>query len=353
MKYAFSGYVKLGTDCYREHRGLDFEQLATGRIFQHRPGVTISQQDNTEEALETANGAQLHYDACYAAATEWKHCLGVSTLTLQKLIGMTGDTFGRRQRIRQFDSIAMTAPVFGGDTLYAETEVLSLEQPPQDAAAGTARLLTKGINQNGTVVAKIEYTVQLFRAGKHPLDPQEAARIDDGSAKFSSHAVVGDGIYRESRGIYFEDFKVGERFEHRPGKTFGAEECRLHALRSLDLMACHSDAEYNRLYGGGRQPVTEAFLLGAVTALSTRTFGKVVANLGWQSISLPVATYAGDSIYASSTILALRESASRPDQGIVRALTEAFNTNGDCVCRYERSFLVYKSGMGPYADGGY
>ena len=71
-EFAFSAYVKVGENRYRERYGLDFEDFEVGQVFQHRPGITISQQDNVEETVDTLNQAMLHFDANYAAQTEWK-----------------------------------------------------------------------------------------------------------------------------------------------------------------------------------------------------------------------------------------------------------------------------------------
>ena len=73
----------------------------------------------------------LHFDAANAAQTERKKNLGVSTLTLQVVIGMTSKTFGKKVRISRFDDIAMTHPVYGGDTLYAGSEILGKEEYPE------------------------------------------------------------------------------------------------------------------------------------------------------------------------------------------------------------------------------
>ena len=77
--------------------------------------------------MDTLNGAMLHYDAHYAAATAWQRPLMVSTLTLQRLVGMTSKTYGRRRAILGFDDITMNGPLFGGDTLYAESEILDVD----------------------------------------------------------------------------------------------------------------------------------------------------------------------------------------------------------------------------------
>src|SRR5271170_7428100 len=131
-----SAYDRLGDHRYRERTGLDLEDFVPGQRFRHRPGVTLSQQDNADEALETLNAAMLHYDAQYAAATTWGRPLMVSTLVLQRIIGMAAKTYGNRRAILGFAEIVLTAPVFGGDTLYAESEVLDCAPGP-DAAYGS------------------------------------------------------------------------------------------------------------------------------------------------------------------------------------------------------------------------
>ncbi|MEQ9122385.1 MAG: MaoC family dehydratase, partial [Alphaproteobacteria bacterium] len=88
-------YVRLGADRYRERFGLSFEDLHEGMHIRHRPGVDVSQQDNHEDAVDLINNAQLHFDSHYAAQTEWKNPLGVSTMTVQRLLGMTSRTWYR------------------------------------------------------------------------------------------------------------------------------------------------------------------------------------------------------------------------------------------------------------------
>lgn len=350
----FRAYVKVGQNHYREHFGLDFEQFEVGQIFHHRPGVTISQQDNAEEALDTINSAQLHYDEHYASQTEWKHCLGVSTMTLQKAIGMTSKTFWRKSKIVEFVDIAMTHPVFGEDTLYATTEITGKEEYPKDPNVGLLTAITKCLNQKNDEVAKIEYKILIYKSGKHPLEITNGLqRGGVESPKFASHKLLEDGSYMETIGIYFEDLEPGEKYDHRPGKTFSEEENRLHSLRSVELCPQYTDNHYNATYSNNKMLIAEPFLVGVLTALTTRTFDRVVANLGWNNIKLLEPVYAGDTIYASSTILDKRESKSRPSQGIMHVQSEAYNQHGALVCSYERHFLIYRKGMGPYKNAGY
>lgn len=350
----FRNYVKIAENHYLEHFGLDFEQFAVGQVFQHRPGLTVSQDDNAHEALDTINNAQLHYDAFYASKTEWKNCLGVSTMTLQKVIGMTSKTFGRKAKIIEFEDIAMTHPVFGGDTLYAESEIVALKDYPDDKNLGLVEVVTSGVNQKGDIVAKIKYLILIYKEGKHPVEiKNKLTRKGVEDEKFASHREIKPNVYREQVGIYYEDLLPNEIYDHRPGKTFSAEENRLHALRSLELSPQYANEHYAKMYKKGKLLIAEPFVVAELTALTTRTFDRVVANLGWSSIKLLEPVYAGDTIYAVSTILDKRESKSRPTQGIMHVESKAFNQDKKLVCSYERHFLIYKKGLGPYESAGY
>src|SRR6516225_11369983 len=151
---SFYGYVRLGPNRYRERFGLRFEDLRTGLRIHHRPGIDVSQQDNREDAVDLINNAQLHYDSHYAAQTEWKNPLGVSTMTVQRLLGMTSRSWYRRRNLLGIDSIAMTHPVFGGDTLYAVSTVSALESG-SDPDVGKVACTIEGINQRNQAVSKI------------------------------------------------------------------------------------------------------------------------------------------------------------------------------------------------------
>src|SRR5882672_11242007 len=132
----FLAYLPTGDKRYRERFGLDFEQFAVGQKFQHRPGLTLSQQDSRDECLDTLNQQMLHFDEQFAAHTEWKKCLMDSTLTAKVVMGMTWKTFAKRTRLLGFDEITLTKPAFGGDTLYAESEILEKADAPGEKLVG-------------------------------------------------------------------------------------------------------------------------------------------------------------------------------------------------------------------------
>jgi itaconyl-CoA hydratase len=172
-------------------------------------------------------------------------------------------------------------------------------------------------------------------------------------ATFVSHRKLAEQTYIEIAGVEYEDFAEGDVFEHRPGRTLTAEENRLHAMRSADLSMRTADVVYNENVYGGQNVIGETLVLSVVTALTTKTFNKVVANLGWKNVEFPTPVMAGDTIYAESEVLGKRESQSRPAQGVLHIRTRAVNQRGEEVCRFERRLLIYKRGLGPYEAAGY
>lgn len=161
-----TAYVKIGEQRYRERFGLDFEQFAVGQRFKHRPGLTLSQQDSRDECLDTLNQQMLHFDEQFASHGEWKRCLMDSTLTTKVVLGMTWKTFAKRVQLLGFDEITLTKPMFGGDTVYAESEIIEQADHPETPHAGRVKVRTVGLNQRDEQVALLVWEALIARAGQ-------------------------------------------------------------------------------------------------------------------------------------------------------------------------------------------
>jgi len=349
---SFYAYLRAGDARYQERFGLDFEEFAAGQRFKHRPGVTLTQQDNLDEALDTLNAAMLHYDAHYAAQTTWKKPLMVSTITLQRVIGMASHTFGRKKAIVGFAEIALTGPVFGGDTLYSESEIVGARDG--DADHGVVTVISRGVTPEGKEVAKLTYDLAVYKRGKHPDEAGRPLAPPVEEERFMLYAKLPDGTLVERYGIFFEDARPGETFVHYPRRTFYRDEAVEHTWRSLEANPQFHDLSWLERHQDGRYRIQEPWLITAATAATTRTFGRVVANLGWTDIRLPTPVYAGDTTESESTIVDKRESKSRPNEGILTVDTRAYNQRRELVLSYRRNLLVYKrSADTPYAKAGY
>lgn len=350
---SFYAFLRAGDARYQERLGLDFEEFAAGQRFRHRPGMTLSQQDNADEALDTLNSAMLHYDAHYAAQTAWRRPLVVSTLTIQRVIGMASKTFGRKKALLGFAEIALTGPLFGGDTLYAESEVTGVRAG--DAPDhGVVTVATRGVTAAGREIGKLAYDVAVYVRGAHPDEAGRPALPVAEEERFRMYAAQPDGALVERYGLYFEDARAGDTFVHFPRRTFLRDEAIGHALRSLEVGPQFHDPGWVEAHAGGRYRVMETWVIAAATALTTRTFGRVVANLGWHDVRLPAPVHAGDTIEAESTIVDKRASKSRPDEGILTVDTRAYNQRRELVLAYRRNLLVYRrDAAAPYGAAGY
>jgi itaconyl-CoA hydratase len=152
-------------------------------------------------------------------------------------------------------------------------------------------------------------------------------------------------------GRFFEDFEVGATYRHEPGRTLSEADNTWFTLLTMNSHPIHFDAEYAKRSEFGKPLVVSTLTLAVLVGLSVAdTSRNAVANLGWKEIKLPKPVFAGDTLYAESTVLAKRESKSRPDQGIVTIRTIGRNQHRDVVCEFERSFLVMKKGhpLGSY-----
>ena len=169
---------------------------------------------------------------------------------------------------------------------------------------------------------------------------------------FTMHRRDGESTFVESLGVEFEDFQVGQVFEHRPGRTLTLEEARWQTLRALD----HRAAAFDDRFAEGLpsiQRLPQMFVFAVTAAMSTKTFGRVAANLAMADVVFPEPVMVGDTLYSESEILGKRESNSRPDQGIMHVATRARSQHGTVVCGFQRRFLIYRRGHGPHAAAGY
>ena len=154
---------------------------------------------------------------------------------------------------------------------------------------------------------------------------------------------VGERTYRESFGRYFEDFKVGDIYQHRPGRTITQYDNISFTLLTMNTHPMHFDEEYAKHSEFGRcivcSPLTVALMVGmSVTDVSQ----KAIANLGWTDIKLTHPLFAGDTLYAESEVLDKRESKSRPNAGLVNVKTKGFNQDKVMVCEFNRTMLIMK-----------
>jgi itaconyl-CoA hydratase len=152
--------VKVGEKRYRERGGRYFEDFEVGATYEHRPGRTITETDNTWFTLLTNNTHPIHYDAEYAKHTEFGQRLVVSTLTVSIVTGMSVSDMSQKAIANLgWTDIMLPNPVFAGDTIYAESEVLEKRPSKSRPGQGIVKFKTTAKNQRGQVVCSYFRTI--------------------------------------------------------------------------------------------------------------------------------------------------------------------------------------------------
>ena len=148
--------------------GRVFEDFEQGDVFDHPLGRTITQADNIWFTLLTVNTNPIHFDAAYSAKTEFKRPLVDSTFTLALVTGLSVSDVSLNAINLGWDQVRLPAPVFEGDTLYAQSEVLEARPSQSRPAMGIVKLRTTGFNQEGVIVIEFLRTIMVYRRGHTP-----------------------------------------------------------------------------------------------------------------------------------------------------------------------------------------
>lgn len=145
------------------------------------------------------------------------------------------------------------------------------------------------------------------------------------------------------RGLWFEEFEIGVRYLHRPGRTITEADNVLFTTLTMNTQALHLDAAFSDAQAPFHQRlVNSMFTLSTLVGLSVAqlTQGTIVANLGFSEIAFPKPLFHGDTLYAETVVTEKRESKIRPGEGIVTFAHTARNQHGDIVATATRKTLV-------------
>ncbi len=150
------------------------------------------------------------------------------------------------------------------------------------------------------------------------------------------------------RGRFFEDFVVGDVYEHPLGRTITTADNIWFTLLTQNTAPIHFDHHYAAQTEFGKPLVNSCLTLSLVTGQSvTDVSQNVMANLGWDEVRLPNPVFEGDTVYSRSEVLETRGSKSRKNVGIVTVRTTGVNQDGTEVITFRRSAMIYRRGQGP------
>lgn len=158
-------------------QGRFFEDFEVGDIYRARLGRTITETDNIQFTMITNNTNQIHFNRHYAERTEFKRPLVNSALTFSIVAGLAVSDVSENGVALGWDWVKLPNPVFPGDTIYAETEVMQVRESRSRPAQGIVTVQTRGINQDGKVVLEFQRSVMVWRRERAPLDALFPERI--------------------------------------------------------------------------------------------------------------------------------------------------------------------------------
>ena len=149
-------------------------------------------------------------------------------------------------------------------------------------------------------------------------------------------------------GRVFEDFEIGDVYQHPLGRTVLAADNVWFTLLTQNTNPIHFDRAYAAKTEYGQPLVDSTFTLALVTGQSVIDISQnAMANLGWDKVRLPNPLFEGDTVYSRSEVLEKRESKSRPNVGIVRFKTTGYKQDGTIVIEFERTVMIYRRGHVP------
>jgi len=148
--------------------GRFLEDFEVGDLYRCRYGRTVTEYDNISFTLLTCNTNQIHFNRDYGARTEFGQCLVNSVLTLAIVVGMGVADVSENGFALGWEEIKLPHPLFAGDTLYSESEVVDVRESRSRPEQGVVKVLTRGYNQHGDVVIELRRSVMVWKRAHAP-----------------------------------------------------------------------------------------------------------------------------------------------------------------------------------------
>lgn len=158
------------------NRGRCYEDFEVGLVMRHPLGRTVTATDNSWFALTTVNTNPIHFDAHYSSQTEFGRPLVNSAFTIALVTGLSVADVSRNAVNLGWDEVRMPAPLFEGDTVYAESKVLAKRESKSRPHMGIVEVQTTGYKQDGTVIMTFRRTILVYKRGHVPVQPVPAPR---------------------------------------------------------------------------------------------------------------------------------------------------------------------------------
>jgi itaconyl-CoA hydratase len=165
------GTIEVSPGRFRETFGRYYEDFVVGHIYEHRPGRTITDTDNVWFTLLTMNTHPAHFDYEFAKQTEFGKPLVCSPFTVALMVGMSVSDISQKAVANLgWDNIRLLHPLFPGDTLLAESEVIDKRESKSRPEQGVVTVTTTGRNQNKDVICTFNRTMLIWKRGSGPME---------------------------------------------------------------------------------------------------------------------------------------------------------------------------------------
>jgi acyl dehydratase len=152
--------------------GRCYEDFTVGLVMRHPLGRTVTATDNMWSSLMTVNTNPIHFDALYSSQTEFGRPLMNSCFTIALVTGLSVADVSRNAVNLGWDEVRMPAPLFEGDTVYAQSRVLSCRESSSRPTMGIVEIETTGFKQDGTVIMTFRRTILVYKRGHVPTRPE-------------------------------------------------------------------------------------------------------------------------------------------------------------------------------------
>ena len=159
------------TESTISNTGRGFEDFVVGAVIRHPIGRTVTATDNAWTTLLAVNTNPIHFDEYYSSQTEFKKPLVNSPFILALVTGLSVADISRYAVNLGWDEVRLPAPVFEGDTIYAQSEVLSARESKSRPHMGVVEVKTTGFKQDGTVVMTFRRSILVYKRGHIPALP--------------------------------------------------------------------------------------------------------------------------------------------------------------------------------------
>lgn len=156
--------VEVAPNRFRERFGRYYEDFQIGHIYEHRPNRTLTETENTWFTLLTMNTHPMHFDAEYAKHSEFGKCIICSPFTVAVVVGQSVSDISQKAIANLgWSDIRLPFPLFAGDTLSSESEVLNKRESKSRPDAGLVTVKSRGFNQDGKLVCEFTRTILVQR----------------------------------------------------------------------------------------------------------------------------------------------------------------------------------------------